>query len=158
MAGIESVAKAVPLLVGSQRPVMERYRRVALGAVFNQRAGAPDAKQIADSGRVLRIAPQNGLQRRQQTTQPNCGGVGFPQNFECVRMVIRGREAFLIKRQLPQRKQGRADPLVKLIGGNDIKLLCGSDRKQIAPYAPEAQPGLTVAGICQATRAQMASS
>ena len=65
-------------------------------------------------------------------------------------MVIRGREAFLIKRQLLQRKQGRADPLVKLIGGNDIELLCGSGRKQVASHAPEAQPGLTVAGVRQA--------
>lgn len=64
-------------------------------------------------------------------------------------MVIRGREALFIERQLPQRKQGRADPLVKLIGGNDIELLCGGGRKQVAPYAPEAQPGLTVAGICE---------
>ena len=64
-------------------------------------------------------------------------------------MVIGGGETFVIERQLPQREHGGADPLVKLIGGNDIELLCGSGRKEVASHAPEAQPGFTVAGVRQ---------
>ena len=98
MAGIETVAKAVPLFVIGQRPVMERNGRLTLNVIFNQCAGVPEAKQIVDSRRVLRIAPQEGLKRRQQAAQPNCRGVGFAEDLQGVRMVIRGREALLVER------------------------------------------------------------
>jgi hypothetical protein len=54
-----------------------------------------------------------------------------------------------VERQLPERKQGGADPLVKLIGGNDIELLCGSGRKEVASDAPEAQPGFAVVAFAR---------
>ena len=150
MAGVQPVAKAVPRFICRQRPVVQRRRGLAGGAVADERADPPLIKQIPHRGGVLRIAPEQGLQGGEQASHTDGGGVRVAEDLQRVGMVLSGGQSLGVEGQLTEGKQGGGNALITFGGGHNMQLLCGDHGEKIAADAPQAEPGFAIVRVGQA--------
>ena len=101
---------------------------------------------------MLRIAPQQDLQRHQQAAHID-GRTGIlvcrRQRLQRVGVVKGGGQTIWLQRQRAQRLQRRTDAIVELRIGNDGELFRRDSREQVAAGAPQAEPGLVRLGVHQ---------